>query len=721
MDWSSNELLLIFVLLLVIVFGAGCLVSFVGSRRRKEWITRFSLHMALVGSLFCVVAGIWFWQHPSTEGVALIESAGLIEGRPGFTMEFYVDPLAAFFVLFTGAFASLVTIYSFGWLKDVDEKHRVAGVYNLFILFTVLTILANNTYFMLLFLESMTLPFAYLVLFRHNKNLDVAGTPAEEMEASKTAFKAYLIFSHVGIVFITAAMLLLSISYKGADGLDFDILRDEQSHAPTLLASVIFCLSLVGLAIKAGVVPAHVWVPIVHPYSPTTTHAFSLGVTIKVAIYLMIRLYFDLLHPVQWWWGWLILLLAGVTALTGVFYALVARDLKTALAWHSIENIGIILVGLGLALICVSQEAPVKALAGLALVASLYHLLNHATFKGLLYLCTGAIENRTGVVELDKLGGLLKRYPWTGTAFLIGAVSISGFPPFNGFISEWLTLQSLMASMSVFGREHGLAFLFAILLALLLLGLAFGLTALAFVKIAGEALLGAPRSPEVAGKAKSGDVQLNMRGVIVFLAAGCLFLGVFPNDVLRYFSSLAGSLQLETAVLQPGMGGVRLNVPVQLKGVSEGIYQSELSIWLLASMVLILGASIVRALMKSRRTGRDVTVWNGGTPYSPVSMQPRGSSLTSLIWQPFSQRAIPGEELRPVRTGILPYRLFVSGSRYILDYFRVFYDWLADWLVRGSEHIGNWFQAGDIRRYLVYILSTLVAALIALMLFLEKK
>ena len=309
----------------------------------------------------------------------------------------------------------------------------------------------------------------------------------------RQAIKIYLISNHIGGVFVLSALLVLAIFHKPAS-FDMSLFRQIPDTGNSIADNLVFFLALIGFGIKAGIVPFHIWVAIAHPNLPTNVHAISVGIMIKVALYGMIRIFFQFFVAPPWWWGFTVLLIAAFTALIGVRNALYGRNLKDSLADHSVENIGIILASIGMALLFASypKSTTIHSLTGMALVAGLYHLLNHTVFKGLLYLCTGAIDHLTqGIVELKRLGGLIHCYPWTSACFLVGSVAIAGFPPFNGFISEWLTLQTMIAGANLLSRDWLL--LTDIVLSMLFLTSAFALTAFAFVKIAGEVLLGKPR------------------------------------------------------------------------------------------------------------------------------------------------------------------------------------------------------------------------------------
>ncbi len=691
-----------FIALFVLGGGVGLLGP---SRLGKARLTALSLSLACLGG--AVAAGGALALDKGSPPVELFHVARLTEELPALALELYLDPLAAFFLFLTGAFSVGVTLYSFVWLRDVPDRQRVAGVYNLFVLSLLLLVLANNVYFFLLCLECMTLNFAFLVLYRHNKLLEEDEAPAEEMEAAKLAFKTYLVSSHVGVVLITTALILLSFFAKS---LSFDALRELTLSGQPVTASLIFVLALAGLGIKAGMAPFHVWLPLAHPYSPTNIHAMLSGLAIKVGgIYGMLRLFFEFLRPVPWWWGAVLLGLAGLTAIVGVFYAIASRDLKTALANHSVENIGIILAGIGLALIFASDsfagQPTIAGLAGLPLVAALYHTLNHALFKGLLFLCTGAIENRTGTVEIEALGGLMRRYPWTSITFLVGATSIAGFPPFNGFISEWLTLQSFLAGMALFSTDYKWWLLLVLVATLLLLGLAFGLTALAFVKIVGETLLGVPRRPQVVVEEKPGEVPWPMRAVLAVLAILCLGLGLLPGWVIGRLGSISSELGHSLPFASDSATHLLLT--------PSTAYTAELNILPLLILLIVPALVVIAAARRHKDQTRSTPVWTCGTPYDPASMQITGGAFSSLVWERLGG-ALPADAVTsPQWHGQpLPVRFFLSHRRYVSEVFAQVYNWGTSWLVSTSERLGDWFQNGDIRRYLLYILAAFLLVLV---------
>lgn len=714
MAWLDLKTLIL--LLTTVFFLIGGAIGLLLRMLERRWRTRLALACALVGSL-CAAGGaigfLWRWQPLAMEkGETLLSLAlALPSGFPPFRLDLFIDRLSAFFLLLTGLLSAGVALYSFTWLQNKYDQHRIAGIYNLFVLFTLFLLVINDVYFFLLLLECMTLAFSYLTLYRHNTLLNQENFAPKEMAAAKLAFKVYLIFSHVGVIFIMTAFILMALF---AHSFSFDALRELNLSNQPVLGNTIFLLALAGFGIKGGFVGAHPWVSMVHPYSPTTTHALTLGLIIKVsAFYMLIRVLFEFLSPIAWWWGWLMLLAAGLTAVVGVFYAITSRDLKTALSNHSVENIGIILAGIGLALLY-SPQGIASSLAVLALVAGLYHLLNHTVFKGLLYLCTGAIENRTGTVSMEELGGLIHRFPWSSVTFLIGAVAIAGFPPFNGFISEWLTLQAIFASLNLFaGVSNPSLLLTGLFAALLMLGIAFGLTALAFVKIAGEALLGAPRRGDLLNKEFKGDVPWKMRSVLFALAIACLLLGVLPGWVVNQLTPIA---QEVLSLDQPGefMGTAPTSLTINIATTAESRYTAQLSMlpFLILAALPFLLAILITARRKLLTRG---PVWSCGSSYHPETMQITGGAFAFLTWEWAGEKtSTPSttEEHVPDDVERFPWHLPLSKTRYVREDFRRALNGVINKLLLAAGRFGEWFQGGDIRGYLGYLFVAFILALI---------
>ncbi|HBB40214.1 MAG: hydrogenase 4 subunit B [Nitrospirae bacterium CG18_big_fil_WC_8_21_14_2_50_70_55] len=491
---------------------------------------RLALRVGHLAGLGGAVAGI---------GVAL----SVLGGAPGMVlrqplpdlfpfarMSLAVDGLSAFFLLVVSLVAVAATIYGPAYLQAhaPDAGATRAGVQvvslNLFLGGMALLCCAGDALTFLLAWEGMTLASYVLVVSE-----DEDGTNAQ-------AGLLYMVMAHGGTALLFVAFLTLT---ERAGAFDFDALRAAAAGLDPAGRNTLFFLVLLGFGTKAGVVPLHVWLPRAHPAAPSHVSALMSGVMLKVAIYGLLRFAFDLLAPVAAplpvGWGWTVLVAGTVSAVLGVLYALQQHDLKRLLAFHSVENIGIILMGAGLAMILWRREAGGGVLATVALTAALLHTVNHAAFKGLLFLAAGSVLCRTHVRNMEELGGLARRMPWTAGLFLLGAVAISALPPLNGFVSEWLTFQALLGAAS---RSHGPAGL-GIVFAAAMLALTGGLAAACFVKAFGVTFLGRPRSAH-AEHAREAPVSMILG--MVWLGALCVFLGVAPGYAMRFLDRPTASL-----------------------------------------------------------------------------------------------------------------------------------------------------------------------------------
>ncbi len=704
-----------FFLTISVLFGLGFLLPIIlplvwRSPKSGNLSSNLSLGIALVGSLCSTIASVIWWKALPLVHTFSLDLWGINYPNlelPSLQIEIGLDHISAFFVLLIAGFSALVAIYSFGALKAEHYRKyapHIASAFNLFVWATLMVTIAHDVFSLLLTLEIMTLAFGYLTLYKHTLYQDEEKKHPVSLDKQKKARIApmvYMATSHTSTAFLLIALLILAINAKGTG---FNDLIGHVSSLSQGIATTVFVLSLIGLGIRAGFTPAHVWVSLVHPSSPTTTHALSLGIAIKVAIYLMYRFFFQFLQP-QPTWGVIVLLAAVATALVNVWYAISSHDLKEALAYHSIENIGIICVGIGLAMI--SWES-YPAIATLALVASLYHLLNHAVFKGLLYMATGSIDNLTHqTVELDRLGGLIKRYQFTSAMFLVGSFAIAGFPPLNGFISEWLTLQAFFGEV-VSGASTFQTLL--VLLSLLVLVASFALTVFCFYKIAGVALLGLPRTPESErSQWESKDVPLTMKSVMALMAILCLALGVLPSFIIPVLASALEPLGVSLGSFGMSDSG---NFVFALPGAS--LSNVALPIWtLLGVAVTLLMIPLLMSLHRS--VVRPKSAWVGGRPLAEPSVaQFTSGGASSLLRRsfgfPFLYRIfydVPD---------YLPAHLTLSESQrnpqVVVEYFRAVYNQILAWLLGFSEWFGRKIQNKDIRRYLLYIFIVNTIALI---------
>ena len=435
-------------------------------------------------------------------------SISLYDLHPELRIAFFIDRLSAFFILIISLVSMSVAIYSFGYVehyKSSLKKNLLVSLMAFFVLSMVLVVASKNTVSFLFFWESMALSSFLLVMFEYEK------------KETRYAGLFYFVMTQVSTVFLLSAFILLQ-NVSGS----FDISR--VSASPTTL-TIVFVLLFIGFGIKAGIIPFHKWLPYAHPASPSNISALMSGIMIKVAIYGLFRCIIFMLDPALSW-GVIIFVAGVISAILGVIYALKEHDLKRLLAYHSIENIGIILIGFGLYLIF--SHYGLKDLAMLGLAGALFHTLNHALFKSLLFMTAGAVVNATKTRNIERLGGLIKRMPYTSLLFLIGAVSISALPPFNGFVSEFMIFQLLFKANAI-----GDPILVVILvIGLLIFALTSALAAACFVKAFATTFLALPRSKNAERATESGRSMLVGSAII---AVSCIVLGVFSFQIFSIF------------------------------------------------------------------------------------------------------------------------------------------------------------------------------------------
>ncbi|MCX6649332.1 MAG: proton-conducting transporter membrane subunit [Candidatus Bathyarchaeota archaeon] len=425
---------------------------------------------------------------------------------PNLTLSLSVDRLSAFFILVIAIVSFSVAVFSPGYLHHLESERRrsiVTSATSLFVASMLLLVISRDIFSFLLFWEAMSLSSFMLVM-----------TNYEEREAGKAGL-FYFAMTQLSTMCLMSGFLAL-YALTGSYSIPFAGVVD-----PVAL-SVVFVVLFVGFGIKAGVVPFHKWLPYAHPASPSNISALMSGVMIKVAIYGLIRFVSGVASP-PLWWGSLILVAGTVSAVLGVIYAMKEHDVKRLLAYHSIENIGIILIAYGLSVTFTGYG--LADLANLCLVAALFHTLNHALFKSLLFMTAGSVINATGVRNVEELGGLIKRMPYTAVLFLVGAVAISGLPPFNGFVSELMIFQAFLSGWRVGGPLESAV----MLTCLAVFALTSALAAACFVKLFGTMFLAMPRSEEAA---EAHEVGLGMLVGPAVPAALCILLGVFSYQIL---------------------------------------------------------------------------------------------------------------------------------------------------------------------------------------------
>jgi len=438
----------------------------------------------------------------------------------GFVIGYAVAPLSAWFLLALAALAIPAALYSVGYLAHAVAPSRiafVAGGFDVLLLAVEGVFLADGVIGFLLAWELMSLTTAALVATEH------------ETASHRRAAYVYLVMSHVGTGCLLAGFLVLT-SLAGSPAFAAVL---AGSLATGSLRDVLFVLFLVGFGVKAGLIPLHVWLPEAHPAAPSSVSALMSGVLINTGLYGLLRVCVFGLGVPRWDWGVSFALLGALSALLGVLYALTQGDLKRMLAYSTIENAGIVLLGFGAGMLALSAGR--AELAALGLAASLYHVLNHAVFKGLLFLGAGSVVMATGTRQLEELGGLIKRMPWTAGFFLVGAMAISGLPLLNGFVSEWLLFQALL-----YGFQETLTLSRLIYpVSGALLALTSALAAACFVKAFGITFLALPRGDGAANARESSWLMLAPQA---FLALACLALGLFPGLVLDVLLGVTASL-----------------------------------------------------------------------------------------------------------------------------------------------------------------------------------
>ena len=495
------------------VAAGWVLIGLAGLLRPRDVVVtgRWLFSLGVLGGLALLVIGVLALTVPAQTLVLPI-------GLPDLPFHLRLDPLAAIFLTLIGSTATGISLYSAGYFRAGEgaSPGLLCLQYHVFLASMVMVVLADDAYAFMVAWETMALASYFLVTTQHR------------VAEIRSAGFLYLLLAHIGAIGI---LLCFGVLQGGTWQFTFDAMR-----AATLSpywASIAFGLALFGFGAKAGMVPLHVWLPEAHPAAPSPVSALMSGVMLKTAIYGLIRVTFDLLHTPLWWWGVVVLMLGAFTALFGAIFAAVQTDMKRLLAYSSIENIGIILSGLGLAVLFRGLNMGIPA--ALTLAATLYHCLNHALFKSLLFLATGSVLHATGQRNLGKLGGLIHRMPWVAWLALIGTLAMAGLPPLNGFVSEWLLLQAYLFTPSL---PHAIVNML-VPLGAAAFALTVALSAYVMVKFYGVVFLGQPRE---AGLAKAHDAGWLERLGLGWLALGCIALGLMPVTVLQALDAVNRSL-----------------------------------------------------------------------------------------------------------------------------------------------------------------------------------
>jgi len=583
-----------------------------------------------------------------------------------------VDPLAAFFVLIISGVCGLSSVYGMGYLSAYNGRKNPGSAwcfYNLLFASMLLVVIAHNGVLFIIAWEGMSLSSFFLVMFEHEK------------PTVRQAGWIYMIAAHFGAACLLALLVLLS-----GTGLNLDF---DQMLAPAspFKAGMLFILAILGFGAKAGFMPLHVWLPEAHPAAPSHVSAVMSGVMIKTGIYGLLRV-ISMLGPPEAWWGWTLLIIGATSGILGVLFALPQHDLKRLLAYHSIENIGIICLGLGLWLMGTATQHPFIAILGLT--GGLLHVCNHAVFKSLLFLGAGVIKQAAHTLEIDRLGGLQKYMPKTALAFLVGSISICGIPPLNGFISEFLIYMSgytVISDTSVPG--HVMAAGIISLISLALIG---GLAAACFTKVFGSIFLGSPRSDNAA---QAKEASPGMWFPMAVLAVFCIAIGIAAPLCIRMVLPAVESL---------GAFPAAADLPAR-------IFPLLSSISLVAGILFLFIAvcTFFRHRIIARQTVNTGPTWDCGYAAPSPRMQYTASSFAQPVVNMFRWIVQPRQRMH-MNGGDFPEQ--IRFSTHTDDLFRTC---LFEPLFRFSEKVAVFLhrlQHGRNQLYILYIAITIIALLI---------
>jgi formate hydrogenlyase subunit 3/multisubunit Na+/H+ antiporter MnhD subunit len=602
-------------------------------------------------------------------------------GLPGLGAHFAIDALSAFFLAVVNFGAAVTSLYALGYGEHEQLRARVLPFFPAFLAAMNLVVLAADAFSFLLAWEFMSLASWAIVVAHHHVGANIR------------AGYTYLLMASFG----TFCLLLTFGLLAGSDGgYGFATMR-AANHAPAI-AGLAFVLALLGAGSKAGLVPLHVWLPLAHPAAPSHVSALLSGVMTKVGVYGFVRIVFDLVGEPSTWSSMIVLALAAVTAALGVLYALMQHDLKRLLAYHTVENIGIIFIGLGLAL--AFKANGMAWAAALALTAALFHVFNHSVFKSLLFFGAGAVLAATDERDMERLGGLIHRMPVTAFAFLIGCAAISALPPLNGFVSEWLTFQAILISPQV--AQWGLKFLIPAVGALLALSAA--LAAACFVKAFGVTFLGRPRSGAAESAAEADRFSL---AAMLILAGLCLATGVLPGPVIDLLAPVVQSLVGSRMPVQASVPWLSI-VPI---AESRSSYNGLMILFFLTSSGVLTAMFIHRFATRATRRS---AIWDCGYPAAAPTMQYTSSSFAMPIRRVFGTTVFQVREVldmpRPgeARAGHFHVRVFDPA-------WRMAYGPLARAIWAMADKL-NGLQFLTIRQYLTLTVSTLILLLVAVVL-----
>mgnify|MGYP000890295999 FL=1 len=593
-----------------------------------------------------------------------------------------IDGLAAFMVCVISLLVVVSALYSFSYVKEYKGKGAgsMGFFMNLFIASMVALVTSDNAFYFLVFFEMMSLASYFLVLTEQDDNAVNAGL-------------LYFFIAHAGSVLI---MIAFFIFYCYSGSFEFSDFRQTRLSEP--LAFTLFVLAFLGFGAKAGMIPLHSWLPKAHPAAPSHASALMSGVMVKIGIFGIVKVGIDLLGATNMWYGVIVLGFGAVSSVLGVLYALAEHDIKKLLAYHTVENIGIIMMGVGVGMIGIATHHPVLATVGL--LGGLYHLLNHAVFKGLLFLGAGSVMYRLHTKDMDLMGGLGKLMPYTAFCFLIGTMAISALPPFNGFVSEWFTYQSLFS----LSQSDDFVLKLAGPIAIIMLALTGALAALCFVKVYGISFGGAPRCEKAANAREVPKPMVIAMGI---LALCCILLGVGASVVTPIIAKISTALANSASITLAHNG-----VLVAQAKLNTALSTPMVTIMLLAFFFLPFTYYV---LTKNQRVAARAkgNPWACGYAYES-DMAASAGSFTRPLRTIFKPLYTLRQVLDPAPLGNKGVQALIKGATKTESFWEekvtMPIGHFIPWLGRKIQ----WLQQGDFRVYCVYFVIALVAILLSI-------
>jgi len=674
-DLLTTTNIFLFMLASWLVGALGSLIFCKNDSLAKKWGSSF----AILGSIAGIICSYLVLVQNSVFSFYIYSSFPLL------SFSFFIDKLSAFFIFIISLIALFSSIYSFGYVKHFYKKYNIGYLgffYNIFLAGMVMVASAHNLLFFLIVWEIMSLSSYFLVIFENKEKENIK------------AGSLYFIMTHIGTAFIIVSFLLL---YKGTGSMDFSIIKNNIGMISPFIRNIIFILSIIGFGTKAGIIPLHIWLPSAHPAAPSHVSSLMSGVMIKTGIYMIIRIFIGIMPIPPVWWGVVIIILGSISSLFGVLYALTEHDIKKLLAYHSIENIGIILIGLGSSMVFWSLN--IMPLAILGLIASLFHTLNHAVFKSLLFLGAGSVVSETGTRNMEEYGGLIKYMPQTALFFLVGSMAISALPPFNGFFSEWMTFQSLFAGIGALSVSARWAFVFGAG-SLVFTG---GLAVMCFVKVFGSIFLARPRSEKIK-EAKESSLSLHIgMGCLAFLT---LFIGFFASKISNIISGVVknlGSFSFSEMPFSASNFSIRM---------SDGFSSLSMPLILISLVLVFLVSYIIFSIITRNNKVKTGTTWDCGTTLTS-RMEITATGFSRSIISIFSGILKPTKQI-DVKYQDENIKYFQKSKTVELGvrniYQIYFYRPIKIFFIRISDKVKK-VQGGNINAYILYIFLMLLLVL----------